>query len=116
MEIDYENDKGLELFAKILAQEHYLKTGKEEFTKEELEQEEILIFNIESLAAGEDYKNMDYITDRQQEIDNPDPKRQKAVFETLSQKKKVHINLLKNYYESGDLKPMQYYLDRLFEN
>lgn len=75
-----------------------------------------MLFNLVEIALGNDFTSIDYITDKKEEIDNPDPKRQKVIFETLSKKKKVHIDLMKDYFETNYLNPLQDYLDRLFEN
>ena len=75
-----------------------------------------MLFNLVEIALGNDFTSIDYITDKKEEIDNPDPKRQKVIFETLSKKKKVHIDLMKDYFENNYLNPLQDYLDRLFEN
>lgn len=116
MELDYENNEGIELLRRIVLQEDYLKTGNDDYSDEQLEQFGVLVDNIVEIALGNDFKSMDYITDREKEIDNPNIERKQAAYQSTSAEKKKHINLMKDYFATNDLNPLQNYLDRLFED
>lgn len=116
MEIDYENNEGIELLRRIILQEDYLKTGNDDYSNEQLDQFGVLVDNIVEIALGNDFKSMDYITDKEEEIDNPNLERKKSAYQSTLTEKKKHIDLMKDYFETNDLNPLQAYLDRLFED
>ena len=114
MEIDIENDKGVRLFNHIIMEQDYLKTGNENYSNHQLDSIGVLRDNIIAIALGKDYTSMDYIAANKEDIDNPSLERKKKIYETTSQKEIINIDLLKAYFATRDLKPLQDYLDSLF--
>lgn len=116
MEIDYENDYGVKLFIQIINEEENKKNNYQEFTKNQDLQINTKIENILSIAFGHNYKRIIYVTDNIVERDNPVPERQKLALETISKMEGAKISLMKDYFSTGDLKPLQDYLDKLLED
>lgn len=57
---------------------------------------------------------MNYMTDEVEKTNEPNAERRKIIFETTSKKEIEKINLLKNYFETKDIKPLQDYWDNLY--
>lgn len=115
MEIDFDNDQGLKLFDEIMIEEEFIKTGLDTFTKVQHDVLDIKIDNILNIAAGKDYSNMNYRTDIVGKLPAPNPEKQKNIFETTSKTQAEKINLMKSYFSTKELKPLQDYLDKLLE-
>ena len=58
---------------------------------------------------------MVYMTDVEAETKVSNPQRQKDTFKSTFKKEAVKIKLMKDYFETGDLKPMEDYWDRLLK-
>lgn len=114
MEIDYENDAGLKLFDEIMIEEEFIKIGLDVLTKEQHDILGVRCDNIVEIALGKDFSFMVYMTDKVEETKVPNPERQKIIFETTSKMEVEKINLLKNYFETKEIKPLQDYWDNLF--
>ena len=114
MEIDYENDEGVQLFCDILVEEEFIKTGVENKSEEEIDRLQIKTDNILSIAAGHDFRKMVYMTDNLIEKDNPNPERQKTAFASTITNEVEKISIMKNYFATGDLKPLQEFWNNLY--
>lgn len=115
MELDYEDDPGLELLARIIDQEHFLKTGREDSTESESQSQTVKMQNIIEIALGKDFTEMHYLTDNTYEVENPNVEKKKTVFLSTNKSEAKKIKLMKDYFATGDLKPLQDYLDELME-
>lgn len=111
MELDYENDPGLELLARIIDQEHFFKTGREDSTKDEIEYQTVQMHNIIEIALDKDFTEMHYLTENTDEVKKPDIEKMKTVFLTTTKEEAKNIKLMKDYFATGDLKPLQDYLE-----
>lgn len=115
MELDYENDPALEVLARIIDQEHFLKTAREDSTKDEIESQTVQMHNIIEIALDKDFTEMHYLTDNTDEVKNPNIEKKKTVFISTNKSEAKKIKLMKDYFATGDLKPLQDYLDELMK-
>lgn len=113
MDIDYENDEGVKLFIQIVDYEERKKNNNQEFSDNQNLQVDTKIENILIIAFGLNYKRIVYITDDEIEKDNADPERQKIAFETISKREVQKIIMMKDYFSTKNLKPLQDYWDAL---
>ena len=115
MEFDFDNDKGIELLSEIITKEN-LKNSSEP-SEDEIETLDVLFDNILHIAMGHGYETMQYFADAYDRHEakkmKVDPVKQKLVYETTLKKQALYIKLLKDYFETNDLKPMQEYLTQL---
>lgn len=115
MELDYDNGPGLQLLEDILQMEEYKKNGNQDLTVEKLDEIAVKRDNILHVALENDFTFMVYMTDQEKETKVANPERQKVTFETTSNKEVEKVNLMKDYFATGNLKPLQDYLDNLLE-
>lgn len=115
MEKNYENDEGLNLFYSVMIKEENTRIGVDQLTKIQYDILGIRCDNIVEIALGKDYKTMNYMTDEVEKTNEPNTERRKIIFETTSKKEIEKITLLKNYFETKDIKPLQDYWDNIFD-
>lgn len=116
MEFDFQNDEGVSLLYDILIKEEQTKTGSDNFTRQQLHGIDVKAINITAISQGKDFNHVNYMVES-----NEDSKiapeinidRLKLIYETTSKKESSKIKLMKDYFATGDLKPLQYYLDKL---
>lgn len=116
MKIDYENDEGVKLLIEIIVEEEAQKIDYADFSPEQKDMMDTKIENILVIAEGLSYESVAYMTDVEAEFESPNIERQKLVFETTSKNEASKIKLMRDYFATKDIKPLQDYWDGLFED
>lgn len=116
MSIDYQNDEGVQLLVEIVIEEEARKIDYADFSPEQEDMMDTKIENILVIAEGLTYEDIVYMTDVKAEFTNPDSERQKLVYETTSKNEASKIQLMKDYFATKDIKPLQEYWDGLLED
>jgi len=114
VENDYENDEGVKLLIEIIIEEEAKKADYADFSPEQEDMMDTKIENILVIAEGLTYESIVYMTDVEAEFEKPDEERQKIVFDTTSKNEASKIQLMKDYFATKDIKPLQDYWDGLF--
>lgn len=116
MNVNYGNDRGVKLLLEIIVEEEAQKVDYADFSPDQEDMMDTKIENILVIAEGLTYESIVYMTDVESEFEKPDVERQKIVFDTTSKNEASKIHLMKDYFATKDIKPLQEYWDGLFKD
>lgn len=106
-------EKGLKIFAEIMVMLELEKSQKSELNSADYDRQAVKMNNITAIAEGKDYLAMGYLYDVESEALEIIETRRKEVFKNTSEHEEQMISLWKTFYETGDIKPLQDFHDRL---
>lgn len=114
MKLEDKHYKGLKLLSQIILEEKNAAINNRPLSKMEEKGVEFTLGNIVSISCGDGEGSMEFITDSQEEVDDP-TKRNKDVFAAISKKYDNLIAIFTKYLTDLDHKPLQKYLENLLK-